>query len=145
MAYTNINGTPLKSYNAIPDYWNMTSNYKAATTHQEDGWREITEPEFNPDTHYKGGVVYDSKTDIATFEIIAFTKFELAEIAETKMLQQRDEAKQLLLEKLLAEKLQTLSDEDAEDFKAAFPLSEKEVKVGERYLKGGKLVKKQLN
>lgn len=118
-------------------------NYHLADSaiHQEDGFRDIEQPAFNTETHYKGDLIYDGENDVVTYEVIAFTPQEIEERtknqvlaqAESDRFQKLEEAK----EKAIMDSFHAIADPaEALENQAIFPFWSGEsvsVKAGEKY------------
>lgn len=51
--------------------------------HYEDGFRDIVQPTFNTQTHYRTSkLIYDQQNDLVTFEVKAYTQEQLDQRAE---------------------------------------------------------------
>ena len=76
----------IKTFNNIPETWNRTLgyNYCSSAVHHKDGFREVVEPTYNSETQYKGVMIFDSKLDVFTYEVINYTTQELAVNLTTK-------------------------------------------------------------
>lgn len=74
-----INGQ-IKTFSTIPTVWKNTIgyNYKDASIHYVDGFRNVVEPSFNTATQYKGAMIYDSVNNIFTYQVIDYTPEQLA-------------------------------------------------------------------
>lgn len=147
---SNINQSPLQSYSSIEFYVRRNGsprpqmmNYYLAddSIHYEDGFRDIEQPAFNTETHYKGDLIYDGENDIVTYEVIAYTPLEIEERTKNQVLaqvesdrfQKLEEAK----EKAIMDTFHAISDPaEALENQAIFPLWSSEsvaVKAGEKY------------
>ncbi len=86
---SNLSESPFKPYSKIPKSWPARPkmiNYDKAdpSIHYEDGWREVTYPEYDAATHKLGLLIFDEESDQFTYEVVAKTSEELE--AEQKAL-----------------------------------------------------------
>jgi len=65
----------IKTFNNIPETWNnvIGYNYSESSVHYKDGFRKVIEPTYNSETQYKGVLIFDSKLDVFTYEVINYT------------------------------------------------------------------------
>ncbi len=86
---SNINFKPLRTFRDIEQYFRGTRNLYQLRPNQgnydklsnaeliKDGWRQVVQPEFNPDTQRLGALVYDKTNDVVTREVISKTQEEI--------------------------------------------------------------------
>ena len=85
MIAINLNGE-IKTFATIPNEWKNTDgtktlgyNYLDTSIHYIDGFRDVVDVVFNPDTQYKGGLIYDTVNNVYTYEVIDYTVEVVAE------------------------------------------------------------------
>ena len=81
-----INGIIETFKDGIPSEWtnldgttNIAYRYEDPSIHYIDGFRDVVDVVFNPDTQYKGGLIYDAVNNVYTYEIIDYTVEVVAE------------------------------------------------------------------
>lgn len=91
MKAIDINGE-IKTFNEIPKTWNNTLgyNYEDASIHYIDGFRDVVDVVFNPDTQYKGSLIYDEINNVFTYEVLDYT---IEVIAEKVIIKEQNEDK----------------------------------------------------
>jgi len=129
MAYFNINDQ--KQYREIPSTYgnSLGYNYADFSVHYADGFSEIVEPVFNPDTERKGSeliLVVNTPYDYFTYEVFQYTQQEIDTRIQSQLTAQAEAdqvalAQQLALDAVVSQQ-QTLPDNDALEVQAIYPM-----------------------
>ncbi len=131
---SNINHTPLRTFQSISDYWKRGNIYKFKTInypelspdrHYADGWREVVIPTIG-ENQRRGEIFYDAANDVVTYSVIDFTEEEIKANFLAQAESERESKIQEIQRKQLEESVQVVADDkEALDKKAVFPIWEK--------------------
>lgn len=75
---TNINEVPLGDKMGIPSDWNNILGYVSLVDrHYADGWRDVVEPEIDPETEKLGDIYFDADRDVVTYTVLQKSQEEI--------------------------------------------------------------------
>ena len=114
-SFESVAGNVSFGYGSLPD-----------SIHYQDGWRNLVTPEYNDSLQYLGQLYYSISNEVCTYQVISKTSEQLQQEV-TEVYDQLDrqvdlQAVKKLLQVVIAEKLDSLSNDTFEEAKSLYPV-----------------------
>lgn len=129
-----LNGKTVGTIVTRPNYPNkfwVTKKYDCAyqhktAIHEADGWRDVVQPSYNPQTQIKGAIYFDEENDVFTYVVTDKTNEQIANELQQQAIASSQSTKQQLIqqkvEAQIVEEAQQGDDTNALDNQALFPM-----------------------
>lgn len=126
MAKIYLKDNPLKRRDSIPTFMVIDGDslecYDQRTDrHYSDGWRDLVTPEFDEKLQYLGAIIFDSDSDVGTYEVLNKTIEQIEAEAMQQAQQAQQEAMQDFLKAQITEQAQGMDDNETLENQSLFP------------------------